>query len=102
MAAACGGAGSAPAGVGEPAAAPAPSEPPAGRVVQVGHSPEGIAVDPATGLVAVATRAPNAIQVLDLDGGPVRSVAIPASARHLRFASEPGLLLAPLEGAGLL
>jgi DNA-binding beta-propeller fold protein YncE len=99
---ACGGSGSAPASVGEPAAAPAPAEPPAGRVVQVGRSPEGIAVDPVTGLVAVATRAPNAIQVLDADGGPLRSVALPASARHLRFAAGPGLLLAPLEGAGLL
>jgi DNA-binding beta-propeller fold protein YncE len=102
MAAACGGTGSARPSVGEPASAPAPSGPPAGRVVQVGHAPEGIAVDPATGIVAVATRSPNAIQVLDPDGRPLRSIAVPASARHLRFAAEPGLLLAPLESAGLL
>jgi DNA-binding beta-propeller fold protein YncE len=102
MATACGGSGSARTSVGEPAAAPAPAATPAGRVVQVGRGPEGIAVDPATGLVAVATRSPNAIQVLDPDGGALHSIALSASARHLRFAAEPGLLLAPLEGAGAL
>jgi DNA-binding beta-propeller fold protein YncE len=102
MAAACVGSSSAPVSVGEPAAAPAPSDSPAGRVVRVGHRPEGVAVDPATGLVAVATRSPNTIEVLDPDGRSLRSIALPSSARHLRFAARPGLVLAPLEGAGLV
>jgi len=49
--AACG-TGSAGARVGEPAVAPPASAPPAGRVVQVGNRPEGIAVDPFTTLLA--------------------------------------------------
>jgi DNA-binding beta-propeller fold protein YncE len=97
--AACGGGAAVPARVGEPAAAPAPSESPAGRVVQVGHGPEGIAVDPATGLVGVALRSPNAIAVLDRDGRPLRLIALPGAARHLRFANPAGPLLAPLEPA---
>jgi DNA-binding beta-propeller fold protein YncE len=100
--AACGAAAPAPAAVGEPAVAPSPSESPAGRVVQVGHGPEGIAVDPSTGLVAVALRSPNAIAVLDPDGRPLRHVDLPAAARHLRFAGPAGPLLAPLERDGVI
>jgi DNA-binding beta-propeller fold protein YncE len=102
LAAACGTAAPAPAAVGEPAVAPSPSGSPAGRVVQVGHGPEGIAVDPSTGLVAVALRSPAAIAVLDPDGRPLRHVDLPAAARHLRFAGPSGPLLAPLERDGVI
>jgi DNA-binding beta-propeller fold protein YncE len=98
--AACGGPG--PAQVGEPALAPPPLETPAGQVVQVGHGPEGVAVDPSTGLVAVALRAPDSIAVLDAEGRSLRRIAVPAASRHLRFAEQPGVLLAPLERAGEL
>jgi DNA-binding beta-propeller fold protein YncE len=99
LGAACG-TGSAGARVGEPAAAPPVSAPPAGRVVPVGNRPEGIAVDPSTGVVAVALRSPDAIAVLDPDGRLLRLVAVPAPARHLRFADPSGPLLAPLERSG--
>jgi DNA-binding beta-propeller fold protein YncE len=99
--AACG-TGSAGARVGEPAVAPPASGPPAGRVVQAGNRPEGIAIDPSTGAVAVALRSPDAIAVLDPDGRPLRLVAVPAPARHLRFAGPSGPLLAPLERSGVV
>ena len=99
--AACG-TGSAGARVGEPAVAPPASTPPAGRVVQVGDRPEGIAVDPSTGTVAVALRSPVAIAVLDPDGHLLRLVAVSAPARHLRFAGSSGPLLAALERSGVV
>jgi DNA-binding beta-propeller fold protein YncE len=102
LAGACGGSGTPPSVVGEPAVAPPVVEAPAGQIVPVGHAPEGVAVDPSTGLVAVALRAPDAVAVLDPDGRPVRRVDLPAPARHLRFADQPGVLLAPLERAGAL
>jgi len=100
--AACGASGPAGGAVGEPAVAPVPSQPPAGRVVGVGHGPEGVAVDPTTGVVAVALRSPAAIAVLDPTGQVVRTVDLPGPARHLRFAAQPGLLEVPLERDELL
>ena len=101
LAAACG-AQPAPAAVGEPARAPAPAASPPGRVVPVGHGPEGIAVDPSTGVVAVALRGPDQIAVLDGEGRVLRAIAVPSPARHLRFAGPGGPLLAPLERSGAL
>lgn len=108
LVAACGSAGtaSAPAGhaqpVGEPGRSPAPAVAPAGTVVPVGAGPEGVAVDSASGLVAVDLRSPNVIAVLDTGGHVQRTIPVSAAGRHLRFAAPGGLLLAPLEGSRTL
>jgi DNA-binding beta-propeller fold protein YncE/predicted small lipoprotein YifL len=85
----------------EPASSPPASEPPAGTVVTVGHEPEGVVADPATGLVAVGLRRPARLALIDgARGKVVRRLALPAAARHLAVAS--GTVLAPAEGAGEL
>ncbi len=84
--------------VGEPAAPATVTASPAGRLVAVGAGPEGIAVDPEAGLIAVAVRSPAAIVVLDRSGSTLRRVALPSSARHLRFSTS-GSLLVPAEQA---
>lgn len=89
-------------GVPEPAAAPATSERPAGRVVTVGRAPKGVVVDATGGLVAVAVRDPGELVVLDLDGGQVRRVGLSAPARHLSVSSSPGTVLVPAERADQL
>lgn len=88
--------------VPEPAAAPAPSEHPAGRVVAVGRTPEGVVVDATGGLVAVAVRDPGELVVLDLDGRQVRRVGLSAPARHLSAFSSAGTVLVPAERADQL
>jgi len=55
----------------EPAEAPPLEEEPAGRVVEVGPSPEGLAADPETGLVAVALRNPNDLALVDGESGEI-------------------------------
>jgi YVTN family beta-propeller protein len=83
--------------VGEPAPATSLSVAPAGRLVSLGGSPEGIAVDQAGGLIAVAVRSPDAVVILDRSGAIVRRITLPSPARHLRFASPTGALLVPAE-----
>jgi YVTN family beta-propeller protein len=83
--------------VGEPAPATSLAVAPTGRLVYVGGSPEGIAVDPGRGLIAVAVRGPDAIVILDRSGAIVRRITLPSSARHLRYASPSGALLVPVE-----
>ena len=84
----------------EPAEAPALEEKPAGRVVEVGPSPEGIVADPETGLVAVALRNPNELALVDgASGETVRRVKLPESARHLGLAEAGGPVLVPAEGS---
>jgi DNA-binding beta-propeller fold protein YncE len=87
----------------EPAEAPPLEKKPAGRVVEVGPSPEGIAADPKTGLVAVALRNPNELALVDGQSGEtVRKVELPESARHLDLAGAGGPLLVPAEGSDSL
>jgi DNA-binding beta-propeller fold protein YncE len=87
----------------EPAEAPPLEEKPAGRVVEVGPAPEGIAVDPETGLVAVALRNPNELALVDGEsGGTSQRVELPESARHLDLAAPGGPVLVPAEGADSL
>lgn len=84
----------------EPAEAPAPDKKPAGKVVEVGSSPEGIVADPQTGLVAVALRNPNELALVDGESGEtVRKVELPESARHLGLAGPGGPVLVPAEGS---
>ena len=87
----------------EPAEAPPLEEKPAGKVVEVGPAPEGIAADPKTGLVAVALRNPNELALVDGEGGEtLRRVELPESARHLDLAGPGGPVLVPAEGSDSL
>ncbi len=80
-------------GGAEPAQSPIAAARPAGRSVSVGTHPEGIVVDPLTGLVAVATRDPAALVLLDVRGGRVMSrVPLPGVARHLALSDSTVLV----------
>ncbi|HEX8103468.1 MAG TPA: hypothetical protein VF533_12700 [Solirubrobacteraceae bacterium] len=84
----------------EPARSPALAEPPAGRVVQVGAGPEGVAADPRSGRVAVALHEPPTLALLRAsDGAVVRRVPLPGAARHLQLARPGGPFLVPAETA---
>ncbi|MCG5432472.1 YncE family protein [Mycobacterium sp. MYCO198283] len=87
----------------EPQRAPAPGRPPAGRTVPVGVAPEGVAVDALTRTVAVATRNPNALVLLDADTGAVKArTPLPGVVRHLQLAGPGGPVLVPVESANAL
>ena len=82
----------------EPAAAPAATLHPAGRETRVGSLPEGIVVDPHTGMVAVALRDPARLVLISAGSGRVlRTVRILAPPRHLELAGESGPVLVPAE-----
>jgi DNA-binding beta-propeller fold protein YncE len=102
LAAGCGGASDAPDDLPPPAgaaASPPPQERPAGRVVDVGEQPVAVAADPSTGLVAVATRNPPQVVLLDGETLEVRRrVSLPAPARTVRIPEPGRRLLAPLDG----
>jgi DNA-binding beta-propeller fold protein YncE len=71
--------------------------------VRVGGRPEGVAVDPRSGLAAVATQRPRGVALVDARTGAVRRrVALPANARHVVLARSGGPFLVPLEDANEL
>lgn len=82
--------------VPEPAQAP-PAQQPAGNVVPLPGGPEGIVVDPSSGLVAVGLRQPAGIVVVDDQGRVVRQVPLSGPPRHLAFDSASGTVLVPVE-----
>jgi DNA-binding beta-propeller fold protein YncE len=87
----------------EPQSAPTPSTPPPGRQIEVGSAPEGVVVDPVTRTVAVATRNPNSLVLLDADTGAVRArTPLPGFVRHLQLAAPGGPVLVPVESANAL
>jgi DNA-binding beta-propeller fold protein YncE len=87
----------------EPADAPALSVAPAGTLIRVGNGPEGIAVDPSTGIVAVALRNPDQVALVDARSGRLlHLVPVAASARHLSLARAGGPVLVPAERANRL
>ncbi len=87
----------------EPERGPRPEQPPAGQVVTVGREPEGVAVDPRSGLAAVAVRSPNRLVLLDVRAGEIRrEVPLPGHARHVGLARAGGPFLVPLEDADQL
>lgn len=87
----------------EPARAPAPAAIPTGRVLALGDTPEGVAIDPTTGLVVVAMRRPDRLAILDGRAGRLlRVIAVPASARHLVIAVPGAPVLVPGEDSDLL
>ncbi|MGI8920346.1 MAG: YncE family protein [Solirubrobacteraceae bacterium] len=86
----------------QPARSPAPSAPPAGRVLRLGREAEGVVVDPRTGVVAVGVRHPDGIVLVDgRSGALIRRVAVPAP-RHIALAAPGGPLLDPAEHANRL
>ena len=87
----------------EPAEAPPLDKKPTGEVVEVGDSPEGVAADPETGLVAVGLRNPDELALVDGESGEVvKKVELPESPRHLEIAGPGGPVLVPAEGADSL
>ena len=81
----------------EPAVAPAPAQPAAGRQIAVGTLPEGIVVDPRTDDAVVAVRDPAALVLIDARTGRLlRRIPVPGPPRHLELG-RGGLVLAPAE-----
>jgi DNA-binding beta-propeller fold protein YncE len=82
----------------EPADSPPLSVRPAGKTFAVGDEPEGLVVDPRSGLAAVITRNPSRITIVDLDRRRViRWAPLPATGRHLALADAGGPVLVPVE-----
>jgi DNA-binding beta-propeller fold protein YncE len=82
----------------EPAQAQPLARTPAGRTLRIGRAPEGVVVDPASGIVAVAVRDPDAVALVDGRAGKLlRTVGVPAAARHLALAGPGGPVLVPAE-----
>ncbi len=80
----------------EPAAAPSPKRPPAGRSVSVGQLPEGIVAT--ENVVVVAVRNPAQLVLLSARTGRVlRRVSIAGAPRHLQLATTTGPVLVPAE-----
>lgn len=87
----------------EPAAAPTVSLPPAGRLVHVGDQAEGIVADATTHTVAVATRNPYELVLLDANSGDItHRTPLPGQLRHLQLKAAGGPVLVPDEGSGRL
>lgn len=96
----CGGSSDPFARAAEPAKSPPLERRPEGRVVPVGHKPEGLAFDPVTGLVAVGLTNPDRLALVEGDSGRVvRRVRLPESPRHLRLGAPGGPVLVPAERA---
>ena len=94
----CGGSSDGLAPAAEPARSPPLEAEPAGRVVPVGHKPEGLAFDRRTGLLAVALTRPDRLALVDgRSGRTVRRVRLPGAARHLALARPGGPVLVPVE-----
>ena len=82
----------------EPADSPSLKEKPAGKVVEVGHLPEGAVADPKTGLVAVGLRDPDQLALVNGETGKVvRKAKLSGSARHLGLLAPGGPVLVPAE-----
>lgn len=87
----------------EPQSAPAPTDEPPGRVIPIGQSPEGVVVDAVTRTVAVATRNPNELVLVNADTGEVTGrTPLPGFVRHLQLAAPGGPVLVPVESADAL
>ncbi len=87
----------------EPQSAPPQTAPIPGRQVPVGDKPEGVVVDAATRMVAVATRDPNELVLLNADTGQIgQRVPLPGFVRHLQLANPGGPVLVPVESANAL
>ncbi|MDQ3607513.1 MAG: YncE family protein [Actinomycetota bacterium] len=87
----------------EPVVSPEVEGTPPGQVVEVGNGPEGVAFDPRTGLVAVGTREPGELVLVNGASGEISErVRIPSAPRHLDLARPGGPVLVPAEDANTL
>jgi len=86
----------------EPENAAAPSSRPAGSVISIGDTPEGVVVDDVTHLAVVALRRPDELAFVDLRTRAIRRVTVPGRARHLRLARPGGPVLLPGEDSDVL
>lgn len=87
----------------EPQRAPAQYNQLAGRFVPVGQSPEGVVVDPTTRTVAVATRHPDQLVLINADTATVIGrTPLPGVARHVELAAPGGPVLVPVETANAI
>lgn len=84
----------------EPAVSPEVSRGPPGSVIDLPGQAEGVVADPVTGIVAVVTRDPDRLLLIDDALAPkpkIRRVEIPESARHMQLARSGGLILTTAE-----
>ena len=87
----------------EPVAGPPVEDAPPGRVVRVGATPEGVAVDPESHVAAVAVQDPPRLVLVDIrTGRKLREVRLPSGARHVSLAAPGGPFLVPCEEADRL
>lgn len=86
----------------EPPVSPSLTIAPAGRVVPVGREPEGVAVDPSTGVVAVGLRGPARLALSSEAGARLGDVRLAGAPRHLVLAGPGGPFLVPEETVGRL
>lgn len=77
-----------------------------GRLIPVGHQPEGLVVDGPTGLAAVSVRGGatgDGVELVDVASGQERGlVPTRGAARHLQLAAPGGPVLVPAEGSDTL
>jgi DNA-binding beta-propeller fold protein YncE len=101
--ASCGGSAHRLAPAAEPARSPPLDRAPAGHVVPVGHEPEGVAVDPVTGLVAVGLTNPDRVALLDGDTGrTVPRVRFPETPRRLELGAASVAITADGDHRGVV
>jgi protein-tyrosine phosphatase len=82
----------------EPGSGGRPSGRPEGRTVEVGGRPEGVAVDPESGLAAVGVKGPDQLVLVDVRTGRIaRRVPLPSAPRHVQLAAPGGPFLVPAE-----
>ena len=94
----CGGSGDGLAPAAEPAKSPPLERRPAGRVIPIGHKPEGLAADGVTRLLAVGLTNPDVLALVNIDTGrTVRRIPLPESPRHLSLAGPGGPVLVAAE-----
>ncbi len=87
----------------EPAVSPPLRARPAGATFEVGAEPEGVVADPRSGLVAVITRDPDRLALVDLrQRRVVRRAPLPSKGRHLALERRGGPVLVPAEDANRL
>jgi predicted nucleic acid-binding protein len=89
--------------VPEPATAPPLAATPAGTVMPMPGSPEGLALDAKDGILAVGLRQPDGIALVNVPSGRVRGIVrLPGAPRHLQLAGPQGPVLVPAEQVGRL
>ncbi len=82
----------------EPVAGPPLKKTPPGRIMRVGKSPQGVAIDPTSHIAGVAVDDPPRLVLVDTRSGKkLREVSLPSRARHVSLAATGGPFLVPCE-----